>query len=237
MDMSREDRLDQLEAAFDATPVTPVGSPEELTRAEQARAARHFGFAQPQFRTSVRLHFSGEGVQGHDLKGTLAGNVIASFTGAVDAVGSQLHLPPGSTELFLSPVVTAGSTVLEMFGVPAAPAERLDVEIDDTPADSALGRLFAVLDNANEAVDTPSAIEPIDGTLGRRLFSLAKNLIDNNVDLDVHWTRPRGSTTTARLSRPVARVLRDVLDTMTTQSTERRSTGTLQSMRVIQNPM
>lgn len=35
--VSREDRLDQLEAAFEAIPITPVSSPEELTRAERAR--------------------------------------------------------------------------------------------------------------------------------------------------------------------------------------------------------
>jgi hypothetical protein len=48
MDMSREDRLGRLEAAFAEVPVTPAGSLEELSRAERARAARHFGFAQPQ---------------------------------------------------------------------------------------------------------------------------------------------------------------------------------------------
>jgi len=69
--MSREQRLDELEKAFSQVPVGAVDSAEELARAEMARASRHFGFAQPTFRTSVRLRFSGEGVKGHDLDGGL----------------------------------------------------------------------------------------------------------------------------------------------------------------------
>ena len=229
-DMSREQRLADLEKALSRVQVSSVESPEELARAEMARAARHFGFAQPAFRTSVRLRFSGEGIRDHDLDGGLAGTVIAGFAGAVNATGSQLKMPPGSTELYLSPVVIPGSTILELFGPPISPTERLDTEIDDTPVDTALAHLFAVLDNVNKATENPSLIAPIEGVLGKRLFSLVKNLLENNVDLDVSWTRPRGKTTSTSLSRSTSRALQRVLDTETVESSERQESGILASI-------
>src|ERR1700743_2525157 len=115
MDMSREQRLADLENTFSRVQVSSVESPEELSRAEMARAARHFGFAQPVFRTSVRLRFSGEGVRDHDLDSGPAGAVIAGFSCAVNARAAQLKIPPGSTGLYLSPVVGEGSAILELF--------------------------------------------------------------------------------------------------------------------------
>ncbi len=230
MDTSDEERLAALEAAFATVEVTPVGSTEELARSEQARAARHFGFAQPGFRTSVQLRFSGEGVMGHDLNGSTAGSVIAGFTGSVDAAGTQLHLAPGSTTLFLSPNVTPGSTVLEMFSAPLSGEEKLDVEIDDTPVDKALEKLFSIIGDVINAGADPGAMPEIDGPLGKRLFGLVKNLIDGDVGLDLAWTRPRGSSRAANLSRATARALRDHLDVDSTASTERRERGTLASV-------
>ena len=230
MDMSREQRLDELEKAFSQVAVTAVESAEELARAEMARASRHFGFAQPTFRTSVRLRFSGEGIKGHDLDGGLAGSVIAGFVGAVNATGSQLKIPPRSTDLFLSPVVRPGSTILELFGAPAPALEKLDTEIDDTPVDAALDLLFRVLDGVNTAVGDASTIAPIEGVLGKRLFGLVKNLLENNVDLDVAWTRPRGHTTSTTVNRSTARALRGVLDTESVVSTERQESGVLTSI-------
>lgn len=228
--MSREQRLADLEKTFSLVQVSSVESPEELARAEMTRAARHFGFAQPVFRTSVRLRFSGEGIRDHDLDGGLAGAVIAGFSGSVNAVASQLKIPPGSTGLYLSPVVAAGSTILELFGAPIAPTERLDTEIDDTPVDAALSRLFAILDNVNKTAKDPSRITPIEGVLGKRLFSLVKNLLDGNVDLDVGWTRPCGRTTSTSLSRSTSRILKRVLDTETVESSERRESGVIASI-------
>lgn len=224
-DMSREQRLADLEKAFSRVEVSAVESPEELARAEMARAARHFGFAQPAFRTSVRLRFSGEGIRDHDLDGGLAGAVIAGFAGAVNATGSQLHLPPASTKLYLSPVITPGSAILEMYGPPIAPTEKLDTEIDDTPLDAALARLFSVLENVNKASESLSLIAPIEGALGKRLFSLVNNLLENNVDLNVSWTRPRGKTTLTSLNRSTSRALQRVLDTETVESSERQESG------------
>lgn len=228
MDMFREQRLAGLEEAFAKAPIIPIGSTEELARVEQVRAAGHFGFAQPKFRTAVRLHFSGQGVEGHDLSGSLAGSIIAGFAETVNATGALLHMPPGSTELFLSPVVTSGSTVLEMFG---APTENSGSEIRDTPVDAALNRLFEILGSINDTKAAPTAsIAPIEGVLGKRLYSLVGNLLENDIDLDVDWTRPRGSTTSTSLSRAMARVLRDVLDVESIEITGRTEIGTLESV-------
>jgi hypothetical protein len=227
MDMSREQRLADLENAFSQVQVSPVESAEELARSEMARAARHFGFAQPVFRTSIRLHFSGDGVRDHDLSSGLAGSVIAGFSGAVSAAASQLKIPPGSSELYLSPVVAAGSTVLELFGAPLPPADKLDTEIDDTPVDKALAHLFVILNDANKATQGLSHMAPVEGVLGKRLFQLVTNLIENSVDLGVSWTRPRGRTISTSLRRSASLTLQRVLDTETVESSERRESGIL----------
>jgi len=230
MDISREQRLAELEKSFSRLPVSSIESSEELARSEITRAARHFGFAQPVFRTSVRLRFSGEGIKDHDLEGGLAGSIISGFSGALNAVAGQLKIPPGSTDLYLSPVVAAGSTVLELFGRPLPPEEKLDTEIDDTPVDAALGRLFDILNDVNESIDSPGQIAPIAGVLGKRLFSLVKNLLESDVDLDVSWTRPRGRTSSTSLHRSTSRALHRVLDTETVATAERRESGILASV-------
>ncbi len=56
---SREERLARL-AQLNG-PRRDIRSADELNRSEAARAARLFGFAQPMFRTSIKLRFSGEG--------------------------------------------------------------------------------------------------------------------------------------------------------------------------------
>jgi hypothetical protein len=230
--MSREQRLADLEKTFSQVQVSPVESAEELARSEMARAARHFGFNQPLFRTSVRLRFSGDGVRDHDLSSGLAGSVIAGFSGAVTAAASRLKLPPGSSELYLSPVVAAGSTVLELFGAPLPPTEKLDTEIDDTPVDKALAHLFAILNDANRATESLSRMAPVEGVLGKRLFQLVNNLIENSVDLDVSWTRPRGRTNSTSLRRSASLALQRVLDTETVESSERRENGILVTISI-----
>ena len=188
-------------------------------------------YAQPVFRTSLRLRFAGEGIRGHDLAGVTAAGVLSGITGSLGALATQLQLPPGSTEMFLSPTVSAGSAVLELFGPEVVNREeRLDVEIDDAPIDHAIEAFFSILSEANLASAKASAISPIPGQLGKQLFTLSKNLIDANVDLDLAWSRPRGRTETESMSRTTARALRAALDVETVESAERRATGTLSSI-------
>lgn len=230
MDTSSDDRLDRLAQQFDQMGGRSVESLEELARIEQARAARHFGFAEPGFRTSVKMRFSGDGVLGNDLNSAVAGGVVAEFTGVVGAAGAQLNLRPRDADLFLSPNVGAGSTVLELFGRTVERPPRLDIDILDSPVDAAVERVFGVLTNANLAVARPADIAPIGGALGKRLFSLSKHLLDGDVDLGIAWTRPRGQTRTVDLSRATARVLRDFLDVEEVNERERIETGTLDSI-------
>jgi hypothetical protein len=60
---SRDERLVRYERRLAELPPREIHSGDELDRAEAARAARHFGFAQPVFRTSLKLRFFGEGVR------------------------------------------------------------------------------------------------------------------------------------------------------------------------------
>lgn len=212
---SREERLDRL-ARIQPKSRRNVRSAEELSRSESARAARHFGFAQPMFRTSVKLRFSGDGVSGHDLRSDTAGIVIGGISEVVEAAAQDSKVPKDATKLFLSPTVLPGSTVLELFGPPVEPPaqEKLDTEIDDGPTDVALGRVFGLLDamNLRSIGDAAEAELGVSTSLGNKLFALSSNLIEAQVDLDLMWTRPRGTTRQAAFSRATAHGFRSLLD-------------------------
>jgi hypothetical protein len=228
---SRDERLARLEATLAHLPDPNVFSAEELDRAEQTRAARHFGFAQPAFRTSVKLRFSGDGVIGHDLSSVIAGAVIGGVTEVVEAAAQEVKVPKDSTRLFLSPVVTPGSTVLELFGppVPQPAQEKLDTEIDDGPTDVALSHVFALLDTVNlKSLGTVGESDlNVSSRLGNKLFALSNQLIESEVDLGLVWTRPRGTRRQADFTRSTAHGFRALLDMEQTDRTVRTEIGVL----------
>jgi hypothetical protein len=213
---SREERLARFAAMLDEQPDPDIQSVEELARSEQARASRLFGFAQPLFRTSVKLRFSGEGVNGHDLNGATAGAVIGGVSEVVDAAAQDIKIAKGTTQLFLSPTVAPGSAILELFGPPVtAPSqEKLDTQIDDSPTDSAIARVFSLVDAMNTyTLETASAANIEMGTrLGNKLFALSNALIENSIDLGLIWTRPRGRQQQATFARSTAYGFRALLD-------------------------
>lgn len=228
-------RLAQLEHALASLDPPDVSTIAEFGRFEQVRFARRFELSSPTFRTAVRLRFHGPAVQDHDLDSALAGQVIAHFAEAVKASGARFRdASPASLVLFLSPNVAPGSTVVELFGA-ARPEGRdpsMTEEIEDTPVDLALAILFDLI----EAVDSDNyrhqeaLARPIDGSVGRRLFALAKDLINGDLDLDVSWQRPRGRIRSTALSRERARALRDALDMPTTTVESHVASGVLDAI-------
>lgn len=228
---SRSDRLRRLERRLASLPTRDISSAEELSRSEAARAARLFGFAQPTFRTSVKLRFSGDGVTGHDLSGVTAGAVIGAVSEMVEAAAQDSKIPKGSTRLFLSPVITPGSTVLELFGppLPQPEQERLDTNIDDGPLDVALARVFTLLDTVNlKSLGTVEESElEVSSRLGNKLFALSNMLIEGAIDLGLAWTRPRGTTRHADFTRNTAHGFRTLLDLERTERTPRDEIGVL----------
>ena len=228
-----EDRLRRLEAALGQVEVPDLRSPDELSRQEAMRFARTFGGEPPVFRTSVLLRFHGDGVRDNDLPAEVGGNVLARFVGTVKAAGASLSAAAGEVELFISPNVAPGSTILQLFGSPridSAADDPLRQEILDTAVDAALTRVFEVLDSLEE--DRPAGQQPVlarigGGQLGQRFFALSNELLDGNVDLDATWQRPAGRVRIARLHRDKSRRLRDLLDDPTTTETGRREPGTL----------
>ncbi|BBY41814.1 hypothetical protein [Mycolicibacterium celeriflavum] len=228
---SRDDRLARFEARLAQLPDPHVFSAEELERAEQARAARHFGFAQPVFRTSVKLRFSGDAVVGHDLNSVIAGAVIGGVTEVVEAAAQEVKVPKDSAQLFLSPVVSPGSTVLELFGppMPQPDQEKLDTEIDDGPTDIALSHVFALLDTVNmKSLGTVGDSElEVSSRLGSKLFTLSNELIEFGVDLGLVWTRPRGTRRQADFTRSTAHGFRALLDYEQTERVPKTETGVL----------
>lgn len=226
-----EDRLAAIEAQLARLPLPDIATAEEFARREQVRFAHVFETSVPTFRTVVRLRFYGTGVRGHDLAGSLAGDVIAKFIESVKAAGARFRsATPDLLELFLSPNVAPGSTVLELFGAPRPATDpAMDSDIVDTPVDAALGELFNVLDRVDDVTpgDLDAEAGRIDGVLGKHLFALSSELLKGDVDLDIGWERPRGSIVRTNLTRERSRRLRDVLDRDRTVTTPRTGRGEL----------
>jgi hypothetical protein len=233
-DESREERLARLEQRIAERDRPNISTAEELGRAEEARAARHFEFRPPAFRTSVKLRFFGEGVKGHDLPGSVAGALIGGISEVVDAAAHSFRMPKKAAELYLSPVVSPGSTIVELFG-PAPdelPQDKLDAEIDDTLTDSILKYVFALLELVNSVplAKLQTVEVEISRQLGKKLFSLSKDLIDTQVDLDIIWTRPRGTSQTAGFTRTTAAGFRALLDMEKVETVSRTENGTLKQI-------
>lgn len=233
MATAREERLAALRARANQIDYPDILSVSELARSEEARVSRHFGFAQPAFRTSLSMRFTGEGVNGHDLRGSIAGEVVGGVTAAVEAAAGDRKLPPASAELFLSPVVLPGSTILELFAKRVErnqQQEHIDTEIDDSPADVAISHLFTLLDTVNETPLGEMAGSDIEvgSRLGQKLFNLSNSLIDSEVDLELSWTRPRGRVRGADFSRQTANGFRALLDKETTERERVTEAGTLE---------
>jgi hypothetical protein len=179
----------------------------------------------------VKLRVSGNGVLGHDLRSTTAGVIIGGVSEVVDAVAQEVNVPRDATRLFLSPAITAGSTVLELFGppVPQSVQEKLDTEIDDGPTDVALSRVFALLDTVNmKSLGSISESDlEVSASMANKLFSLSNDLIDEQVDLGLIWTRPRGTRREAEFSRSTAHGFRALLDVEITERAHRSEVGIL----------
>lgn len=228
-----EERLKALEGRLAGIELPDIQSAEELSRHEAVRAAAMFGERRPQFRSVVRLRFHGPGVDGHDLPGHLAGAVVTKFIDAVRSAGDVIAgVRPGDLNLFLSPTIDPGSTILELYGAPRADTvpgvEPMGSEIDDTPVDLAIQRVFEVLDTVDTRPDAQIPEElRVEGLFGQRLWQLSKELLAGDVDLDLRWQSPRGRATSVELGRALARTLRDLLDRPTTARRHREADGEL----------
>lgn len=231
-----DDDLNAFELALSEIDLPAVGSLSELLRQQEVRAALAFGDSTPTFRTRVSLRFTGKAVRGHDLEGHVAGTVVEQFTAAVHKAGMARSKTGAGLNLFLSPTVRPGSTVLELVGesLPLTALEEgtypLNPEhIPDTPVDRALQELFRTL--AKVDPNAPGDIElDIDGDLGKGLFKLSNTIIDQEIDLGITWQRPRGTTATTDFSRAKARTLRDALNKDTVKSETKRVRGRVTSI-------
>lgn len=234
IDDSRAARVARLEERRASRPRREITSVEELSRSESARAAWHFGFDAPAFRTSVKLRFFGEGVKGNDLRGSIAGALIGGVSEVVDAAAKTVKMPQKYSELYLSPVVSPGSTIIELFGPEpdVAPQSTLDSEIVDTPMDSIISYVFALLNKVNSVSleDLAGSDIEISARLGRKLFVLSKDLIDSDVDMSITWTRPRGTSETADFTRNTAQGFRALLDAEKTETVSRTERGKLKQI-------
>lgn len=231
---SREDRLARLEARIASREQPNITSAEELGRSEAARAAWHFGFDAPAYRTSVKLRFFGEGVKGNDLRGSIAGALIGGVSEVVDAAAKTVKMPKEFAELYLSPVVSPGSTVIELFGPELArPAQgKLDSELDDTPMDSIISYVFALLKRVNSvSLEELAGVDiEISKQLGKKLFTLSQEIIDSQVDMSIIWTRPRGTSRTEDFTRATAAGFRALLDVEKVETVSRTEQGTLKQI-------
>ncbi|MEI2730012.1 MAG: hypothetical protein V9E85_12990 [Candidatus Nanopelagicales bacterium] len=224
-----EEYLAGIDAELEASESTPITSVGELARQQEILASQMFGDTPPIFRTRLTLRFSGSGVQGHELPGAIGAEVVTRIINAVKAAGARVkNSKPDAMNLYWSPNVAPGSTILELFGEPRAIDAQMDLDpflIPDSPVDLALGSLFDTFDLIDPSV--PGEGPTIDGVVGKELFKLTRDLVDSDIDLDLNWEKPKGSTRTSILNRERATHLRNILDHETTKETKDSKIGEL----------
>jgi len=162
----------------------------------------------------VDLRVHGDGVNGHDLDAGVAGSLLVHFSELVTEVANRSRSIRHAPRLFLSPEVAAGSTILTVFGSPLErPQDEEPLRVFESPLDQTMVQVFGVLDRVAGLDDESRATDiQLERHVGDRVFGLANELLDHELDLDVNWTRVTGVSKAAVFDRPAAKRVRSVLD-------------------------
>lgn len=227
-----EEYRQHLRAAIEGTGDLGPASEAELERITADHAAEILGVPRPPRRTAIDLRIHGAGVDGHDVDLSVAGVLLQQFAALVKEVAARTRRIRTAPRMFISPNVRPGSTILTVFGSPLEPPpEDEPLNVIETPLDRTMVEVFAVFAKVRGLTDTS---QPADMNLNRhvgdRVFGLANDLLDNELDLDINWTRFSGRSEATSIDRATARRVKAVLDRPVSKSDVWNDPGRLVSI-------
>ena len=185
---------------------------EEFSRKNAVEAAREFNLTKPEFRTALQLRFL-QRVDSHDLEISKASVILKEIHSLVEESWLQLSAPRHSFRLFLSPHISPGSTVVTLYG--SQPEDDLSDHVfgsslPDTALDTAINNVFNDIDVViNSSMQrTPD----ISAKIGKRLYSFSRELLENDLELDLKWIRPSGKSKIQSLNFEKISSMKNILD-------------------------
>lgn len=222
----------QIEAEGEPTPI----SSEEFSRRQQILTASKMGFSRPIFRSSIGLRFMKRGRQSQDLDAKVGSAIITHVTNLVEQAWSQVHQGSGSVRVLLSPTVLPGSTIITLYGEPR-PAingeELFPNEIRDTSLDLAMDSLFKSVEKVSDSrEDIELSQLQISGQMGKKLFTFANELISQDIELDMTWTKPSGKSSVESFTFERLIHIKSVLDKEVETTRPRTEYGIVQNIDI-----
>lgn len=221
-----------IEALGDPTPI----SSEEFSRSQQVLVASKMGFSRPIFRSSIGLRVMKRGRQSHDLDAKVGSSIISHVANLVEQAWSQVHQGSGSVRVLLSPTVLPGSTIITLYGEPSPINTGEDLfpdEIQDTSLDLAMDSLFKSVEKVADSLEDIEISElQISGQMGKKLFTFASELILQDIELDMTWTKLSGKTQVESFTFERLIHIKSVLDKEVETAQPRTEYGIVQNIDI-----
>lgn len=227
-----ENMRTRLESLGDPKPLSWT----EFMRNQELHVAENFGLGRPSFRTTLDLRFHGRAVELHDLDAKTGTSVVEKLVDLVEEAGSLFPTISRTIKLYFSPVVLPGSTIITLFGEPRRDnpsQETLATGIADTSLDVAMKEVFKSINIVSAARENarPSSLD-LTGPMGKRLFNFSKELLSQNVELDLTWTKPSGKALTESITWERASHIKTVLDVPVVVEQDRNEVGRLEQISI-----
>lgn len=173
-------------------------SPDEFLRRQQILTSSKMGFSVPLFRSAIGLRFMKRGRTSHDLEAKIGSLIIGHVTSLIEQGWSQVSDATGTLRVLFSPTVLPGSTIITLYGEPMPVSTRPDIlplEIPDTSFDFAVASLFRSVEKVTNSLENIAISElQISGQMGKKLFIFASELLSQDFELDMTWTKPSGKS-------------------------------------------
>jgi hypothetical protein len=240
------ERLAALQARVLASPVEPLSDPEELTRRAIKAQLEETGGSAIAARAEMGIRMHGPGVPAHDIPVRQAVGILGPLQEAIASIGQALLQKATSsgrikadvlhaTELRLSPPLLPGSVVFRLAGpeeyTPSADIHELLGT--DTLAEAAIQELFALVVQAERTGEVETAgrladeLRRFGSRSAKHLTDLTKNVLENEIDLDLTWQAPGGPQRRVSLQRRSAETLQAAIKLNEVDTRQVELVGTL----------
>lgn len=223
---------EQLEAAGDLEPMTS----EEFIRRRRIADAKNLGFSAPVFRSAIGLRVMKKGRSSHDLEAKVGSSIINHVTNLIEQAWSQVPGSSGDIRVLFSPDILPGSTVFTLYGEPQELKQdewQLDVELPDTKIDLAMASLFDSLGKISHSSEEIKHSQlPVSAQMGKKLFSFATELLAQDIELNLTWTKPSGKSTLEAFPFERLSHIKAVLDKVEISTRERTEFGVVEQIAI-----
>ena len=223
------ERLEELRRLAAASGVVAPADPEELGRLSIRALMEKIGSVVPPDRPEVDVRLHGPGVPGHEIPVREAAGILTSIQEAISSIGQALRRAPTlhgviqaqilqATELRLLPEIGAGSVVFSLIGAgeDITGDEAPGLTGTDTLVDVVMTELFSVIEQSHvqgaESSQLAQYLRRLGPRTAKHLSDLVRQIVGDEIDVDLSWRNPGGQRRLASLERQSALALGRAID-------------------------